>query len=111
MSKPKRPSALALKHKSKEILRHVQKPAELERELRAFRRAARVLSSKHPRMIECYPKQWIAVYKDKVQARGRTFQSLMAQVDKKRLPRQTIIVRYIDKNQRTMILFGHRAER
>jgi hypothetical protein len=86
------------------VLEHVGNPADVDSGIRNFRRAARVLSSKQPRMIDEYPKQWIAVYQGKVRVRARTFQSLMVQVDKKKLPRGHTIVRFIDRNQRTMIL-------
>lgn len=87
-----------------DVLEQLGNPADVDRELRGFRRAARVLSSKQPRMIDEYPKQWIAVYQGRVRVRARTFRSLMLQVDNKGLPRQHIIVRFIDRNQRTMIL-------
>ncbi len=79
-------------------------PRDLRDEIQRFRRAARILSSKHPRLIDRYPKQWVAVYEGKVRAAGSTFNSVLAQVDKQGLPRRAVIVRFIDKNQRTMIL-------
>ena len=79
-------------------------PKKVDRELQAFRRSTRRLSSNHPRLIDRFPKQWIAVYDGKVLAQAKTFSSLMTQVDEKGLPRQHTIVRYIDKNRRTMIL-------
>ena len=77
---------------------------QVERELGAFSEAAHILSSRHPRLIEQYPEQWVAVYDRQVQASARTLVSLMAQLDRKELPKDRVIVRYIDKNQRTMIL-------
>ena len=79
-------------------------PKEIDRELEEFRRAAKTFSSDHPRLIDEYPKQWVAVYCGKVEASGRTFGSVMAQVDRKGLPRERVIVRFIDRSQRTMIL-------
>ena len=79
-------------------------PADIDQELQAFRRSARVLSSHHPRFIDRYQKKWVAVYDGKTKAQGRTLQSVWRQLDKKGLPREHIIVRYIDKKQRTMIL-------
>jgi len=35
---------------------------------------------------------------------AKTLDGLLAQVDKKKLPRGQVIVRYIDKSPRTMIL-------
>ena len=86
------------------VMEQLGSPKDVACELQSFRRAARVLSSNHPRLIDLYPKQWVAVHRGKVRASGKTFRSVMTQVDEKRLPRGSIIVRYIDRNHRTMIL-------
>ena len=86
------------------VLEQVGDPRDVERDLRSFRRTARILSSNHPRLINRYPNQWVALHRGRVRASGRTFASVMAQIDKKGLPREHVIVRFIDKNQRTMIL-------
>ncbi|MCH8901175.1 MAG: hypothetical protein IIC88_02645 [Chloroflexi bacterium] len=79
-------------------------PKRVDEELQHFRKATAVLSSRHPRLIESYPRQWVAVYDGEVKAHAKTFDSLMVQVDKQKLPRARTIVRYIDKTQRTLIL-------
>ena len=86
------------------VLEQIGDPRDVERDLRSFRNTARVLSSSHPRLIDRYPKQWVALYRGRVRASGSTFAAVMAQIDKKGLPREHVIVRFIDKNQRTMIL-------
>ena len=86
------------------VMGQLGSPKEVDRELQSFQMTARILSSSHPRLINRYPKQWVAVHKGKVRASGRTFGSVMTQVDKKGLPRAHVIVRYIDRNRRTMIL-------
>ncbi len=88
----------------KTILDQLGNPADIDRELQRFRRSARTLSSNHPRFIDRYQKKWVAVYDGKAKAQGRTLQSVWRQLDKKGLPREHVIVRYIDRNQRTMIL-------
>ncbi|MBI4216087.1 MAG: hypothetical protein HY687_01650 [Chloroflexi bacterium] len=95
---------MAVNAMTQTVLEQLGNPAAVDRELQSFRRAARVLSSKNPRMIDRYSKQWIAVYRGRVRAQGRTFLSLITQVDKLKLPREHVIVRFIDKNERTMIL-------
>lgn len=95
---------MSVEAREQAVLRQLGNPADIDRELQSFRRGVKVLSSKHPRMINRYPKQWVAVYKGKVEAHGRTFQSVLQQIDQTGLPREHVIVRYIDKNQRTMIL-------
>lgn len=89
---------------TKGILKLLGDPRGVDRDLQVFRRSARVLSSKHPRLIDRYPKQWVAIHQGRVRAQGKTLRSLLAQVDKKALPREHLIVRFIDKTQRTVIL-------
>ena len=89
---------------TKAVVDLIGDPKEIDRDLQDFRRAARALSSNHPRLIDSYPKQWIAVYRGRVRATGTTFSAVMTQLDLKGLPREHVIVRFIDKNQRTMIL-------
>ena len=79
-------------------------PRRVDQELRRFRKSTEVLSSRHARLVERYPKQWVAVLGGRVVAHAKTFDRLMAQVDKKKLPRSQVIVRYIETTQRTMIL-------
>ena len=86
------------------ILEQLGGPQTVDEEMQQFRRAARVLSSKQPRMIERYPNEWVAVYRGRVRAHTKTFKRLMTQIDRKGLPREHIIVRFIDKSERTMIL-------
>jgi hypothetical protein len=79
-------------------------PAELAKELRSFRKAARVLSSDHPRLIIKYPKQWVAIYRGSVTAHSATLDSVLKKLQEKGIPKEQTIVRYIDRNRRTMIL-------
>jgi hypothetical protein len=88
----------------KAILDLIGDPRQVDRELGSFRQTARILSSDHPRLIDEYPRQWIAAYEGKVRVAGRTLNSVLSQVEKQGLPKQRVIIRYIDKNQRTMIL-------
>ncbi len=86
------------------VLRQMENPKEIAREMGRFRKSARALSSKHPRFIEEFPKQWVVVYNGRVRARGQTMQSALLQAKEKQLPTENAIVRFIDKNERTFIL-------
>ena len=86
------------------IMDQLGDPRDIDRELQSFRKSARALSSHRPRLVDRYQKKWVAIYEGKTQASGRTLQSVLQQVDGKGLPRERVIVRYIDRNQRTMVL-------
>jgi|SRR5439155_15399623 len=81
-------------------------PARLNRVLQQFRKAAQALSSDHPRLIDEYPNQWVAVYRGKVAAHGPTLDAVLGKMKRKAIPQARTIVRYIEKNKRTMILRG-----
>src|SRR4051812_37139531 len=79
-------------------------PKQIARELRTFSRAARVLSSNHPRLIDTHPRQWVGIYDNKVCASAKTFRALMAALKKSGVSPSKAIVRYIDVSGRKMIL-------
>ncbi len=77
---------------------------QVDRELAAFRKAAAVLSRAHPRLIDNYEKQWVGIYRGVVEASGSTLNSVLRQLDKMHIPTDKVMVRYIDRHRRTMIL-------
>ena len=79
-------------------------PAEIWAELMDFTQSAQILSETTLRLIDEYPHQWVAVFNGKVASAASSFQQVLEQVDACRLPRDKIIVRYIDKEPKTMIL-------
>jgi hypothetical protein len=85
------------------ILRN-QNAVRLNRDLQRFRKAAQALSSDYPRLINKYPDQWVAVYHGKVAAHASTLPAILGKMKRKRIPQAHTIVRYIEKNKRTMIL-------
>ena len=88
----------------KELLEQIGDPSVIDRELTQFSKSARVLSADPPRLMDKYDKRWVAVYRGKVRATGKTLRELLAQVDQKELPRGHLIARFINRNRRTMIL-------
>ena len=93
------------KFSTAEALEHLGgSAAQIDRELRSFGEAAKVLSSNHPRMIDEHPYRWIAVYEGTVRARARSLPDLFLRLDKKHIPRDKTIIRYIDRQERTLIL-------
>lgn len=81
-----------------------ERPADAARSLRKFHRSASVLSSKQPRLIDQYADQWVAVCDGTVVAHGESLEGVLHQVDDQGLSRSEIIVRFIERTQRTLIL-------
>lgn len=87
-----------------EITAIIGDPHKIDQELSQFRETSRLLSPQAPRMIEQYPDKWVALYDQEVQAVGDSMDEVLAQIDRKELPRHRVIVRFIAQNPRTMIL-------
>jgi hypothetical protein len=77
---------------------------QIDREIREFAEAAKVLSSDHPRLIETHPLHWVGVYQGRVAASAKSLDSLMKRLDEEGIPREKAIVRFIDNEERTLIL-------
>lgn len=81
-----------------------ERPDNTARSLRKFQRSAHVLSSNQPRLINEYPDQWVAVSDSTVVAHGKNLDNILRQVDRKGFRRSDVIVRFIERTQRTLIL-------
>jgi len=90
---------------TEEALRHLGGSAsQIAEELAEYREAARVLSTDQPRMIDEHPLQWVGVYKGQVVASGRSLKSVMSQLKKKSVPSEAALIRFIDREPKTLIL-------
>lgn len=88
----------------REVLEKLGDLKAVDRELRAFKKDAQALSAHHPGMIKKYPNQWIAFYQGKVRAQARTFEAVLNLINKLDLPRDRVIIRFIEKNPPPMFL-------
>ena len=79
-------------------------PKQIKRELRTFSRAARLLSSTHPRLIDKHPKEWVGLYDGKICATDKSFDGLLKKLKDRGFPPSDTIIRYIDTSGRKLIL-------
>ena len=79
-------------------------PKSLDAELQEFRKNTRVLSSKRAHLIGKYSKRWVAIYERQVKADGSSLRQLLGKLDELDVPRDRVVIRYIDRNLRRMIL-------
>jgi hypothetical protein len=79
-------------------------PKQINQELRAFSRVAQLLSSKHRRLIDQHPKEWVGISDDKVCASDKSFAGLVKKLKKQGLSPKDAIIRYIDTSGRKLIL-------
>ena len=81
-----------------------ERPEEAARSLHRFHRAESVLSGNQPRLIDAHPDQWVAVSDGSVVAHGNDLELVLQEIDGMGLARSDIIVRFIERTQRTLIL-------
>ncbi len=79
-------------------------PMGVAESLAAYSCSARALSETQPDFLKRYSKRWIAISGGKVVADAATLDALLAATDKKELPRSQILVRYIERSTRKLIL-------
>jgi hypothetical protein len=79
-------------------------PKQVDRQLRAFSRSARLLSSDHPRLIDQHPREWVGIYDGKVRATAKSFRALLSQLKRHGLPPNETIIRYVDTSGRKLTL-------
>jgi hypothetical protein len=91
--------------KKKAIASHLgATPRQMDRELRTFSRAARLLSSDYPRLIDEHPNEWVGLHDGKVCATAKSFRALVSKLKKQGVPPNETIIRYIDASGRKLIL-------
>ena len=79
-------------------------PEEIAKGLQEFSKSAELLSNDRPRLIHEHLLQWIGVYRGEVSAKADDLEALLEELKKQGIPLGDTIVRFIEKNQRTLIL-------
>ena len=79
-------------------------PEDIAKGLREFSKSAEMLSNDRSRFINEHPLQWIGVYRGEVTAKADDLPSLIEELERRGIPPGDTIVRFIEKNQRTLIL-------
>lgn len=76
---------------------------EAAREARDFDRAGGDFFARHPDLHEDYPDEWIAVHRDTVLA-ASDLDELLGELDRRGIPRERTLVRFVEREPRTLIL-------
>jgi hypothetical protein len=73
-------------------------------DMASFAQSAKVLSSDHPRLIDLYAMQWVGVFNGEVAAHADSLDGLRTKLNDKNIPIDRTVIRFIDKQERTVIL-------
>lgn len=72
--------------------------------LREYSESARVFSNALPRLIDQYENHWVCVYKGSVAATATTLSTLNEKIDAAHIPSEDAVVRYIDREPKTLVI-------
>ncbi|HEX9728434.1 MAG TPA: hypothetical protein VGA37_08025 [Gemmatimonadales bacterium] len=86
------------------VLALVGDPHVVDQDLQEFSKSANFLSSERSEIIKKYPKQWIALLAGEVRAQADSLPELIREVELLGLPKSKLIIRYIDRPRRALIL-------
>src|SRR4029453_1642100 len=78
--------------------------AKLREGFASFSESAQIFSSDVHRLIDSYESKWVAVRKGGVLAVGDSLEELTEQIEHKRIPRSETLIRFIDREPKTLIL-------
>lgn len=73
-------------------------------QFRCFHKSELLFSCHDRRMIAEYPEQWVAVYNGEVKAHNSDYNIVLSQIDEDKIPRALTLIRYVTKNQSSMVL-------
>lgn len=79
-------------------------PNDVASELADFAKSASVLSSDQPRLIDLYPREWVAVHGGKVIAHASDLGKVLRDLEILRVAPGHAIIRFIDRDEHALIL-------
>ncbi len=82
----------------------ISDPRQIDADLQKFRQDTQLLSESKANLLKRYPKRWVAIFDGKVQADAATESLVLEAITKLQIPRDRVVIRFIDKDVRRMIL-------
>ena len=78
-------------------------PENVARDLREFTESAAILSADR-KLVEKHSQKWVGVFGGEVRAAADDLSSLLHELDELGVPRSSTVVRFMEKEPRTLIL-------
>lgn len=80
-------------------LKSVGGAEESRRKREEFRRDLAFIEENREKLLEDYNERWVAVYKSKVVAHGRSYNNVLSQLERGDMPVGQIPIRYLSKHK------------
>ena len=93
----------ATPERAEELRRLVGNPAEVAARLEAARQTALLFSSGLPSLAEQFAGRWLALYEQRI-IDADSLDALLDRLDRDGVPRGRALIRFMDTNQRVLIL-------
>jgi len=78
--------------------------ATLEQENRMAQESHEAFLEQFQELIEQHPNRWVAFHDGKLVCTGLNLETVLAETDKRRIPRSTLVLEYLDPQPRVMVL-------
>ena len=85
-------------------LKQIGDPQRVWEDLRAYAESVRVLSYADTQLLNDYPQQWVAIHDGRVASHGGSLEEVIGELEASGVPRDRVIIRYMDREPRTLIL-------
>ena len=85
-------------------LQHIGDPQRVWKDLQAYTESVQVLSRADKQLLNDYPQQWVAVHDGKVAAHGNLLEEVIRKLEATGVPRDSVIIRHMEREPRTLIL-------
>lgn len=95
---------MSVRAPQKDLLDQLGAPPDVLDGLRRYRKAVSSLAAKRARLARQHPERWIAVYNDDIVALTKTLEDLVRCIDEQKLPRDEVIVQFLTKERRVMVM-------
>ena len=76
----------------------------VEQDLLSVRRSDAAFAAKHNDLVQQHPRQWVAFHDGKLVGRAADLESVLNQMDAKKIPRSTVVVEFLDPHPRVLVL-------
>jgi hypothetical protein len=95
---------MAMSTLERQFTNSVGSPDQVREELSRFSKDVNLLALRRRELIKQYPNKWVAFYSGEVISIAENLNDLLRGIDKKGLPRDTVVVQHLSIEKIKMIL-------
>jgi len=79
-------------------------PEDIAKNLKEFSESAKLLSDSKANLLDNHELYWIGIYKGEVSVKSKKLSLLLEKLEKRNIPLEDTVIRFVEKNKRALIL-------